>query len=901
MKTLPIICGILFPLFFLCCEQKDKPSYVIGVSQCSDDLWRQTMNNEMVREASFNKDIELKIKTVKDNTKQQIADIEALIYDNVDLLIVSPNESAAITPIIQKAYKAGIPVILVDRKIDTEDYTAYIGADNYQIGKEAGLYAAVVLNGKGNVAEIRGWNGSTSDAERHGGFIAGLMNYPEIRIVAEKRGDYLRNEAETQMTDILKEHDRIDLVFALNDPMALGVYDAVSKFSGKLPFIIGVDALAGEGGGIENIQKGLQDASFIYPTGGDKVIDLAIKILSDQQFDRENILYTAVVDKSNVRMLQLQTDQIYDYQFKIERMNGLLNQSIAQYSNQTTLFYGTIFILLLISILFFVSILAYRSKSKSNRLLEEQKNQLIQLSTQLKEATHAKLVFFTNISHEFRTPLTLILGPTETLLAAQSLSGEQKNLLDIIRRNSNSLLNLISQILEFRSFENGKMNTFFAHDNIQVFLEDLNTSFIDYSERKNVNLKFEYTDDSFIMWFDKEKIEKIYFNLLSNAFKHTEKGGLIKISLSKEVCNNEDYIKLLVFNNGKAIPKDQIDNIFNRFYKVVPSDSGAGIGLALVSALVEVHKGKITVNSVEGIGTTFCVLLPFQQDHAEELPGNFYEAGYTHNQIMPIVEKRITHNVLDENLDQDKPIILLIEDNPDMRNYMRMFLQNDYDVIEAEDGNAGIEKTIKYIPDIIICDVVMPEKDGFEVCRILKKNILTSHIPIILLTACSLDEQKAMGFESGADAYIPKPFNANILSIRIRKLIESRSKLKETFSNSFIKENKKSSFAKIEQDFIDTFRKYVTENISNPDLNIDGISKQQNLSRVQLYRKIKSLSGFSPNELVRIIRLKHAAQLLSSGLSISEIAYQSGFSSASYFTKCFKEFYKVSPTDYLKA
>lgn len=901
MKTLPIICGILFPLFFLCCEQKNKPNYIIGVSQCSDDLWRQTMNNEMVRESSFNKDIELKIKTVKDNTKQQIADIEALIDGGVDLLIVSPNESAAITPIIQKAYKAGIPVILVDRKIDTEDYTAYIGADNYQIGKEAGLYAAGVLNGKGNVAEIRGWNGSTSDAERHAGFIAGLKNYPEIRIVAEKRGDYLRNEAETQMTEILKEHDRIDLVFALNDPMALGVHDAVSKFSGKLPFIIGVDALAGEGGGIENIQKGLQDASFIYPTGGDKVIDLAIKILSDQQFDRENILYTAVVDKSNVRMLQLQTDQIYDYQFKIERMNGLLNQSIAQYSNQTTLFYGTIFILLLISILFFVSILAYRSKSKSNRLLEEQKNQLIQLSTQLKEATHAKLVFFTNISHEFRTPLTLILGPTETLLASQSLSGEQKNLLDIIRRNSNSLLNLISQILEFRSFENGKMNTFFAHDNIQVFLKDLNASFIDYSERKNVDLKFEYTDDSFIMWFDKEKIEKIYFNLLSNAFKHTEKDGLIKISLSKEVCNNEDYIKLLVFNNGKAIPKDQIDNIFNRFYKVVPSDSGAGIGLALVSALVEVHKGKITVDSVEGIGTTFCVLLPFQQDHAEELPGNFYEAGYTHNQIMPIVEKRIVHNVLDENLDQDKPIILLIEDNPDMRNYMRMFLQNDYDVIEAEDGNAGIEKTIKYIPDIIICDVVMPEKDGFEVCGILKKNILTSHIPIILLTACSLDEQKAMGFESGADAYIPKPFNANILSIRIRKLIESRSKLKETFSNSFIKENKKSSFAKIEQDFIDTFRKYVTENISNPDLNIDGISKQQNLSRVQLYRKIKSLSGFSPNELVRIIRLKHAAQLLSSGLSISEIAYQSGFSSASYFTKCFKEFYKVSPTDYLKA
>jgi signal transduction histidine kinase/DNA-binding response OmpR family regulator len=901
MKILSIICGFLFFLLFSSCDNGNKSGYVIGVSQCSDDLWRQTMNNEMLREASFNKDISLKIKTVKDDTKQQIKDIESLIDAKVDLLIISPNESTAMTPIVQKAYKAGIPVILVDRKIDTDDYTAYIGADNYQIGKEAGLYAAGVLNGKGNIVEIRGWNGSTSDAERHAGFIDGLKNYSDIHIIAEKRGDYLKVEAEKQMIDILKEHDRIDLVFALNDPMAVGVHEAVSKYSGKLPFIIGVDALAGEGGGIENIQRGLQDASFIYPTGGDKVIDLAVNILNHKHFNRENILYTAVVDKSNYRVLQLQMEQIVEHQQKLEKMNNLLNESLIQYSNQRTLFYGTILVLLLISILLFVSIIAYRSKSKSNRLLEEQKNQLVSLSQQLEEATHAKLVFFTNISHEFRTPLALILGPVETLQASENLSSEQKNLLDIIRRNSNSLLNLISQIIEFRSFENGKMNTFFAHDDIKLFLEDLNTSFSDYSKRRNVDFQFEYTDDLFQMSFDKEKVEKIYFNLLSNAFKNTEKGGFIKISLSKERDNNKDYAKILVFNNGKAIPKDKINNIFNRFYKVNPNDSGTGIGLALVSALVEVHQGKISVESIEGEGTTFCVLLPFQQDNSEGISASFYEAGYIQNQMAVVAENKIMNEVLNEISDENKPIILLIEDNPDMRNYMRMFLESDYEVIEADDGSSGIEKTIKYIPDIIICDVMMPEKDGFEVCQILKKNILTSHIPIVLLTACSLDEQKAIGFESGADAYIPKPFNANILKIRIRKLIESRQMLKETFSNSFIKENKKSSFAKIEQDFIDTFRKHVTENISNPDLNIDGIAKQQNLSRVQLYRKIKSLSGYSPNELVRIIRLKHAAQLLSSGLSISEIAYQSGFSSASYFTKCFKEFYKMSPTDYLKS
>lgn len=888
--------------FLYSCNREEKSKYIIGVSQCSDDLWRQTMNSEILLEASINQNIEVDIKTVKDDTQQQIKDIEELLEKGVDLLVVSPNESTAITPVVQKAFNKGIPVILVDRKIDTEDYNAYIGADNYQIGKEAGLYIAGILNNKGNVVEMRGWNGSTSDAERHAGFIDGIRNYPDIKIIAECRGNFLKEDSEKEMTKVLNSFKEIDLVFAMNDPMALGVHEAVSNYSGRFPFIIGIDALPGEGGGMENIEKGIQNASFIYPTGGDKIIDLALKILKHKPYLKENILHTAVVDKSNVRVLQLQTEQITNHQEKVERINDLLDESLEQYSNQQTLFYGTILVLLLISILLVVSALAYRNKSKSNRLLEEQKNQLVSLSKQLEEATNAKLVFFTNISHEFRTPLTLILGPIDTLLNSGNISVKQKALLEIIQRSSNSLLNLLSQIIEFRKYENGKLDIQFVKDDIKLFLEDLNIAFIDYAKRKHINFSFTTDDYSYIIPFDKEKVEKIYFNLLSNAFKHTNKNGVIHVNITKTQYNEANYFKLSVFNDGKAIPPDKINSIFERFYKVNPTDSGTGIGLALTGSLVDIHGGQISVESIDGKGTTFNVLLPCNQDisdiSAEKMVE--YQEGFTEallkNDIQVMSEKLFVENVIED----EKKIVLLIEDNKDMRNYMNLILRSEYTVVEAENGDEGIELSVKFIPDIIICDVMMPGKDGFEVCRLLKENMYTSHIPIILLTACSLDEQKAQGFESGADAYIAKPFNAKLLNIRIRRLIENKQKIKDAFTNSLLTNSKVTTLAEIEQSFINIFQEYVEKNITDPDLNIVDIAKHMGLSRSQLYRKIKSLTDYSPNEFVRILRLKYSAQMIISGISISEIAYKSGFSSASYFTKCFKEFYKVSPSEFIK-
>lgn len=911
MKVRTLLCFILLFLFFSCNQDKDV-RYTIGVSQCSDDLWRETMNNEMQREIGFHKDASIIIRTVKDDTQKQIEDIEWLIEQNVNLLIISPNESKALTPVIQKAYGSGIPVILVDRKIDTEDYTAYVGADNYQIGKEVGLYAAGILNGRGNIVEIRGWNGSTSDAERHAGFVDGLKNYPDIQIIAEARGNFLKEEAKLQMSQILREYDHIDLVFAMNDPMAAGVYEASRKYTGKTPFIIGVDALAGEGGGIQNIQNNIQDASFIYPTGGDKVIGLAMKILKNQPFQRENTLYTTVVDKSNVRVLQLQTEQIAEQQLKVDSINSSLDDSLAKYTNQKTLFYISIIAIVLITFFLLISFKAYRAKSKANLQLEcqneeikrqaeelrEQKEQLISISKQLEEATHAKLVFFTNISHEFKTPLSLILGPVESLLSDGHLTDEQNELLTLVRKNSNRLLYLISEIIEFRSYENGKMRMNFSNGDLKEFIEDLNPLFSDWIKRKRVNFSFGTDNTSFYMVFDKEKIEKIYFNLISNALKFVNLSGEIKVDLKKKTLEDRDYAELSVLNSGSYIPPEILSNVFDRFYKVDQGSEGTGIGLSLTAALVDAHKGKIDVWSDENIGTTFCLLLPFVSD--DQVISASYASSYIESRLELEADDIESGLQLSTFENEDKPMVLVVEDNYDMRKFIQHILNKEYNVILADNGSDGLSKAKKFIPDIIISDVMMPEKDGFELCSLLKENVSTNHIPIILLTACSLDEQKSVGFESGADAYIPKPFNAHLLKIRVRKLIENRQKMKEAFGNNLINDTKKESLGEMEQNFINDFQTYVEKYISNPELSVDELADYLNLSRSQLYRKIKSLTNYSPNELIRIVRLKYAKQLLNSKIkSISEVAYEAGFSSPSYFAKCFKDIYGESPTEYL--
>lgn len=907
---------VFMPLLFCfssCNFGHDKK--VIAFSQCSEDEWRTAMNNEVLQEASFHPDVEIRIKSVKDDTQQQIRDVEQFIADKVDLIVLAPNEAIPLTSVVEKAMDAGIPVVLADRKIASKRYTAFVGADNYEVGRDAGIYIAERLKDGGRILEVRGLDGSTPATERHNGFMSVIGEYPEIKVVSSVDGAWFRDVAQKKTEQFLAGNQSVDLIFAHNDQMALGAYEAYRDAGLERPDIIGIDALAGPSGGIQMVLDDVIDATFFYPTGGERVVQTALRILNGESYSRDNRLYTAVVDKTNARVLKLQTDQVTAKQNQLQRLNEILNESLMQYSVQRILLFGSLAVLLIICVLLLLLVRAYRKSSRTNKLLEsqntainkqkaelaEQRDQLMVLSRNLEEATQAKLVFFTNISHEFRTPLTLISGPLDTLMEREQLSQEGRQLALLIQKNVQILQRLINQIIDFRKVENGKMNMSFAPGDFKQFLCNITESFRNLAVTKHLHLGFIASDGDFSCWYDAEKVEKIFFNLLSNAFKYTPENGKITVKLEKRLCENGSMLQVRVMDTGIGIKAEHVPHIFERFYKADEVASGSGIGLALTKMLVELHGGTIFVQSEPGKGSTFVVSLPFLQSENSPMESGNMSGPSAGTSVMGTVPQEEDEAVLDRTAagTSERPLVLVVEDNADVRLYVKTLLSDEYELVEAADGLDGFQKAVQHMPDLIISDVMMDGMDGFELCRQLKGDISTCHIPVMLLTACSLDEQRAQGFENGADAYIPKPFNENLLKVRIRSMIANRKRLKEYFNRNLTFGDGKTRITEMDKSFMDKFRKIVMDNLSDNELNVDEIGRNLGMSRIQLYRKIKALTNYAPNELVRAIRLKEAGRLLiSSGLTVAEIAYDTGFSSPSYFTKCFKEYFNESPTEY---
>ena len=701
---------------------------------------------------------------------------------------------------------------------------------------------------------------------------------------------------------------------------------------------VGIDALPGKGNGLEMVLDSVLNATFIYPTNGDKVMQLAMNILEKKPYPRETVMNTAVVDRTNAHVMQLQTTHISELDQKIETLNGRIGGYLSRVATQQVVMYGGLVILLLVAGLLLVVYKSLRAKNRLNKelseqkkqleeqrdkleeqrdqleeqrdKLEEQRDQLIQLSHQLEEATHAKLVFFTNISHDFRTPLTLVADPVEHLLADHTLSGDQHRMLMLIQRNVNILLRLVNQILDFRKYENGKMEYTPVQVDVLSSFEGWNESFLAVARKKHIHFSFDNMPDTdYHTLADMEKLERIYFNLLSNAFKFTPENGKITVRLSSLTKEDTRWIRFTVANTGSMISAEHIRSIFDRFYKIDMHHAGSGIGLALVKAFVELHKGTISVESDEKQGTVFTVDLPVQtcetilaedslKSSISAVPLNPASPGSPAssdlNESLVVEEEE-----LEKGYDSSKPSVLVIDDNADIRSYVRGLLHTDYTVIEAADGSEGIRKAMKYVPDLIISDVMMPGIDGIECCRRLKSELQTCHIPVILLTACSLDEQRIQGYDGGTDSYISKPFSSQLLLARVRNLIDSHRRLKQFFGDG--QTLAKEDVCDMDKDFVEKFKALIEAKMGDSNLNVEDLGKDMGLSRVQLYRKIKSLTNYSPNELLRIARLKKAASLLaSSDMTVAEIGYEVGFSSPSYFTKCYREQFGESPTDLLK-
>ena len=691
-----------------------KPKYIIGVSQCSEDIWRDWQNSEMMLESTLHDGVELRFTTARDDSKRQIQQIDSLVESGIQLLIVAPNQLVSVTPAIDRAYDKGIPVIVFERKTDSPKYTAFVSADNYEMGLIMGEYIDMRLSGKGRVMEILGLKGSSPAEERHKGFTDALKD-SGIEIVATLQSDWTEEKGYEVVKNYKGSLEDIDLVFAHNDRSALGARKAFMEAKvKKLPLFCGIDGLPGENGGIQMVRDEILDASYIYPTRGDQLLQLALDILDGKPYKKETMLTSAIVTSENANVLMLESDEIVRQSQRLTLLKEKADTYIQQLGTQRLI---SIMAAIMVILLLFTIVAIYYYFLQRARLIEERN-----------KMEREQLDFYTQVSHELRTPLTLIQGPLEELAETQEAkqaSSETKGLYSILRRNTRQLTEIINKMLDVQA-----------------------------------------------------------------------KG-----------------LKSL-----KSIEAD------------------------LTQSTETVSEQPITVET---------------EDHES--------------------------SSLNET-------VLIVDDNADIRAYLRTILQDKYQISEAADGKQGLALANEIVPDLIVSDVMMPVMNGLEFCQRIKSGTATSHIPVILLTARALNQHQIEGFESGADAYITKPFSSELLLVRINNLLKSRMKLKDLFGHQETKTP--------EDPFLLKFRNYIEANLTDSDLNVETIGAELGLSRVQLYRKIKALTGQSPVELLRTARLNKGRQLLqTTGKTVSEVAYEVGFTAPSYFTKCFKDEFGISPSD----
>ena len=891
-----------------CAGEKAHKRFVVGVSQCSEDTWRDKLNEEL-RIAATYYDVDLQIKSANDDVRLQTEQINRFVEQGVDLLVVAPGQ-VSISPAIDKAYEKGIPVIIFDRRTRSNKYTAYIGADNHDIGASMAEFMANANTAGTKVVELCGLSSSSPAIERDAGFDSVAAHRPNIDIVKKVYADWTEEGAYHVMDSLLSTpYPAFNCLFAHNDRMAMGARRAVVKhgIDPKTIKLCGIDAMPQHGGGMQLVAEGKLFASSIYPTRGDEVMRLAMKILTHKPYDRENRLSSALVTEANARVLLMQNDETTRQQGHLSELRNRVDKTVSDFKTQRIYLLIMLSALLLLALAYVYVVNANRAKARMNRQLADSVEQQRQMTKHIEELTHTQLQFFTNISHELRTPLTLIAGPTEQLLEDKTVQGTHRRMLQMVERNTKILIQLVSEILDFRKVQNNKavlkLNRFNLGETLRLWADDFDA----VTSRKGITVKVDAPADAAqaTIIADRDKLARVFFNLMSNAVKYTPKDGTITITLK----HNEGSFFFTMNNDSvKTISKDDLPHIFERFYQPKGSIGGTGIGLALVKANVDLHHGSISATSTQEEGTTFSITLPDTQEGYDPDADNDdnkdnstkAEQGYVDDSYAPAnveaAEKaeRITNA---EDFDADRPLVLIIDDNNGMRAYLRSILQDHYNVSEAVNGQQGLERARREVPKLVVCDVMMPVMDGLEFTRRLKADTATSHIPVILLTARSLSEQREEGYGTGADSYLTKPFTGSLLLARIDNLIHSRTLLRSLFSgNSKEEEKEEEMLGAQDQSFVTRLREVIRDNMGDSDFSVERIGEEIGLSRVQLYRKVKALTGQTPVELLRKARLERSRRLIEkTEKSVSEIAYEVGFTSPSYFNKCFKDEFGISP------
>ena len=876
--TLIVLCG--------CTSSGKQKKHVIGLSQCMlDDAWRQAMINDMRIEASNYDDVEIIIKDAQNNNETQIQQIRDLIRQKVDVLIISPYQSEPITAVAEEAYRAGIPTIITDRKVNTDQYTSFVGANNYEIGLAAGNYAAHYLPPNAIILEIWGLTQTSPAQERHKGFVDALREREDLSF-RKIEGQWLVDTARMELRK-LEHPEQIDFVYAHNDMMAIAAREyfmAWDSIRGRDLRIIGVDAVAGAG--LEAVEDRRINASFLYPTGGEQVIRTAMRIIQGEPVDKFIPLRTAPVDHQSARTLLLQADQLQKYKQRIEaqrsRIDGLSDRF---YFLRNSL--GVISLLMIGFIA--LSIYAFYI----NRKMRQANRKLISLNAEMKEVTAQKLQFFTNVSHEVRTPLSLILAPLDRLIVSLRESPYASDL-RLIQKNANRLLRVINQILDFRKVEGKQEKLAVREIDLVPFVGEIKSYFDSMASVRAISYTFTSSIKQCTLWIDPDLLERVFFNLLSNAFKFTPEGGSVRIELTEE----GDRVFIQVIDTGSGIRPANLPHLFDRFYTEDRS-MGTGIGLHLVKEYIHMHGGEIHVESEPGQRTTFTVCLRKGKAHFED--SDLMETSVSHQAYEA---SRLDDSETKEILSKTYPYTILItEDDDEVRCFLERELSLHFKIRTAANGKDALRVLEEEEISLVVSDVMMPEMNGFELCRTIKSQLPFSHIPVILLTALTDERQRIFGITGGADDYIQKPFHTDYVKIKIIHLLQERQKLRERLLEK-LRDNKlllsePEKVESIDDAFLRKFAEQIEAVYADPEYNVEKLSETLGLSRGHLHRKIKELTGTAPVEFLRTYRLNKATQLLrQNAYTVSEVAYRTGFSSPAYFSKCFKAVYGVTPTEY---
>jgi signal transduction histidine kinase/DNA-binding response OmpR family regulator/ABC-type xylose transport system substrate-binding protein len=943
-KLLSILLISIVAIAVVGCGKEKERSYRIGVAQCSADPWRWETNDEIERELMFHDNVTVETRSADDIDEKQIADIEYFIDNDFDLIIVNPTRADAVTPVIKKAFDKGIPIVTFDRRILGDSYTAHLEVDNTGIGKEAGEYAISMFPNGAKIIEIQGDNGMTPTIGRHRGFAQVIAAHPNQQILASVYGKWNPDTTAHLVDSLLTVHPDADLIYCHSDAMAISASRTARSRGFNNIKILGIDGMASEG--IKAVADSTIDATFLYPTYGYRLIRTAIDILEGRPYQRETIIPpVSAIDRHNADIMLQQNTMMKEETSKILGMKDMLDIFWGRYYTQKALLYSLLVIAILLFGVMFLLLRMFRQRGnhqktlmEKNRQLEQERDKQKVLYDRLDQATKSKLVFFTNVSHDLRTPLTLIAEPIEQVAAAPYLNQRDRSLMSIARKNVAILRRLIDQILDFRKYENGKLELNLTEANYRQLFADWIEDFSQAAQNKDISLTSDISAAGEPhLAFDVDKIQRVLFNLMSNALKYTPANGKIHFACS---CN-ETALTFSVSDSGCGISPEEAGKVFERFYQVDKiNPNGSGIGLALSKAFVELHGGELTLESTPGRGSRFLVRLPLRHvatpaspasasasatvpdglskeaaaktvpDSAATLPDGAATTVAKAEAEAKISSEAAPLEAAPETLSGRNPLVLAIDDNEDILQMIRLLLGNDYEILTAANGKQGIKLAAKYTPDLIICDVMMPVMDGLECCRILKRELATSHIPVLMLTACSMDAQRVQGYESGADGYISKPFSGDLLKARCKSLLENRRRIYDLYSNPAgiaaptdkprpeTPELPVAGAMAIDSDFYAEFLRIAAQHMGERDFGVDTVASMMGLGQSQFCRKIKSLTNYTPVELIRNLRLRKARTLLlSSDKSISEIAYEVGFTTPAYFSKCYRDAYGEAPSD----